>query len=1059
RESSDQSDGESIKVNCLDCGKLCSIKKAVKFGKRFRDPKCHSAYRWLTVNDPEWPTKTAEEKRQTVVANRGQGGRGTARKLVEVDKYADSAASVPYLTELRFKRKGAKWYGWSEERAQEEWDKAVRDKNVKRKTDQFGNLTIAKLSEEADVSGLRIGNKRKIQEKSKHNVGDEEAIENLATGLAQSRLDVEVKMSAASGLNLLTLSDKGPSSAKAGKAKANKSGKKPRETNAVADDPPRNPSSSKTQLDPEATKRLEKLKLDSDVVRMSQKWVGRIKTLNVEASQSLAAAEQFPELSALSNEVEGALDKLAISGPIVPMSPSMKSTRLEILGDKLQAERSSEATHALERCNSKKELGEYDKRMAGHEGLLKKALAQLDKDVEHHQEQAEKERAMKELLQARLQKKRKLMESRKAKGRAAGFKEGKAQVELQSGSGEEDGPDSDAESGATQNAPRDGENPDEDDSDGAWCFTQEADVLIRDKAFGVDFVHRNSHPDSVTFVNPTLFTSLDLNGFGFDQAVSDALYKEHVVGNDDEEDAADDARDDDQPKNLTYFKSVVASPVDEWTKSLPAVLEKLAAGANAVQGLLEQDFMSSDWSKVLSGKIQYSGPRHKWMGFSDLLWGRLVWVVGGERVCVGVPLMAFQKDLADANADINGITTRLTGMSREDIKKSGGFACLVESGDVLVIPPGYLLADVNTGALDDCPVDSEDAPADVFPVLTRDQLVNFDLGVYDAAIRLCAVHGGLCSNFKHGKKMVHCLQLQLNNVGVKDEVQSPVRIGRALKPASGPDASKAGLMELKPHDLQLVPWVSDDDDASVERAVHEALSLVTAVVTNEDSCNRDGLLDCAAVRLERVLTIPGVSIDVLNSQAHAILQQTHEDCRQAQEMWHQLVARVSRSATATGSILADAPDALGTHRDYASFVNAEQREALDKEFDEMSENKTTDPDNKDPDNKPQVPFPGLSGTFKDTTQANVDRFFDPELRRQEKEDAKSKKFLDPPAPAATNKKPSKSKPSSASKTKASPKKQPKSPKPKAKGKATAAPKAKTTEAPPPKRAKRKTASK
>ncbi|CAE7311851.1 unnamed protein product [Symbiodinium sp. CCMP2456] len=841
--SSDHSDGESIKVNCLECGRLCSIRRAVKFGKRFRDPKCHSAYRWLTTNDPEWPTKTAEEKRETVIANRGQGGRGTARKLVavheaprrnrdtaigvEVDKYSDTTAAVPYLTELRFKRKGAKWYGWSEERAQEEWDKAVRDKNVKRKTDQYGNLTIAKLSEESDVSGLRVGNKRKIQEQNKHKVGDEEAIENLAAGLAQSRLDVEVKMSAASGLNLLTLSDNSRGCAK---AKPQKSSKK-RENPAVEDGGSHNSSSSKSRLDPEAKRRLDQLKLDSDVVHMSQKWVGRIKILNVEASQSLAAAEQFPELAAplamLSNVVEDALEKFALSGPIVPMSPSMKSTRLGMLGDKLQADRRSEATHGLSRCNSKKDLSDFDKLMAGHEGLLKKALSQLDKDVEHHQEQAEKERAMKELLQARLQKKKQIMESRRAKGRAAGLKQGKVQEELQSASG--DG--SDAEPGENERGHSDGEKPEHEDAN-EWRFAQEADALIRDKAFGVDFVFRGSSSDSVTFVNPTMLTSLDLNGFGFDQAVSDALYKEHVIGNDDEDDAADDAGDADQPKNLNYFKSVLASPVDEWTKSFPEVLEKLVAGVNAVEGLLEQDFKSSDWSKVLSGRIQYSGPRHKWMGFSDLLWGRLVWVVGGERVCVGMPLMAFQKDLADANADIGGITARFTAMSREEIKKSGGFACLVESGDVLVIPPGYLLADVNTGALDGCPVESEDAPADVgvFPVLTRDQLVNFDLGVYDAAIRLCAVHGGLCANFKHGQKMVHRLQLQLNSMGVKDEVQSPVRVGHAPKSASDPET---GLVQLKPHDLQLVPWVSDDDDASVQRAVHEALSLVTAIVTNE----------------------------------------------------------------------------------------------------------------------------------------------------------------------------------------------------------------------------------
>ncbi|CAE7230711.1 PREP1 [Symbiodinium sp. CCMP2592] len=1092
-ESSDLSDGASIKVNCLDCGKLCSINKAVKFGRRFRDPKCHSAYRWLTTNDPEWQTKSPEEKRETVIANRGQGGRGTARKLVaihevEVDKYADSATAAGlmcnvaflhvaikfFFTNLvRFKRKGAKWYGWSEERAQQEWDKAVRDKNVKRKTDQYGNLTIAKLAEESDVSGLRIGNKRKIMEKNKHKVGDEEAIENLSTGLAQSRLDVEVKMSAASGLNLLTLNDNTRAGAKA-KAKPNKSSKRSREAGAEEDGPP---SSSKSRIDPEAKKRLDQLKIDSEVVKVSQKWVGRIKNLNVEASQSLAAAEHFPELSALSDEVGEALEKLALSGPIVPMSPSMKSTRLGMLGDKLQTDRSPEATHALTQCRSKKDLSEWDRRMAGHEGLLKKALTQLDKDIEHHQEQAEKEKAMKEMLEARLEKKKRAMESRKAKGRVAGIKQGKAHEELQSGSGE-DSDGSDAVPGQDKNGHGGGKNPghadNEDTKDQEWRFAQGADALIRNKAVGVDYVSRGSSSDSVTFVNPTMLTSLDLKGFGFDQEVSDAMYKEHVIGSDDEDEhSADDDGDEGKPKNLTYFKSVIASPVDEWTKSLPEVLEKLVAGVDAVQGLLEHDFMPSEWSKVLSGKIQYSGPRHKWMGFSDLLWGRLVWAVGGERVCVGMPLMAFQKDIADASADIGGICTRFAGMSREEIKNSGGFACLVESGDVLVIPPGYLLADVNTGCLEDCPVESEDAPADVFPVLTRDQLMNFDLGVYDAAIRLCTAHRGLCDNFKHGRKMVCHLQQKLN--GVKDEIQSPVRGGRAPKFASDPDASvtpeTSSLLELKPHDLQLVPWVSDDDDASVQLAVHEALSLVTTAVTNEDSSMCDGLLDCAAVRLERVLNVAGVTIDALNSQAHAILQQTHEDCHKAQELWHQLVERVSHRATASSSTSAHPrpvalSDAPGAHRDYAAFVDASQCEALDKEFDELSQSMTAAPEN-----EPQtpVPKPKLSNTFVDTTQANFDKFFDADLRRQEKEKAQARKLADPPAPTpapadAPSTKPNKSKPSkpsSAAKSKPSPsvKKASKSPKAKGKSKAKAAPKDKTKEAPTPKGARRKAASK
>ena len=80
--SEDEGPAAVIKVTCLECGETYPITDAVKFGKRWRDSKCHSAYRWLTKNDPEWESKTAEQKRATVIANRDQGGRGSARQLV-----------------------------------------------------------------------------------------------------------------------------------------------------------------------------------------------------------------------------------------------------------------------------------------------------------------------------------------------------------------------------------------------------------------------------------------------------------------------------------------------------------------------------------------------------------------------------------------------------------------------------------------------------------------------------------------------------------------------------------------------------------------------------------------------------------------------------------------------------------------------------------------------------------------------------------------------------------------------------------------------------------------
>ena len=246
------------------------------------------------------------------------------------------------------------------------------------------------------------------------------------------------------------------------------------------------------------------------------------------------------------------------------------------------------------------------------------------------------------------------------------------------------------------------------------------------------------------------------------------------------------------------------------------------------------------------------------------------------------------------------------------------------------------------------------------------------------------------------------------------------------------------------------------------RILGQPTPLTSSVTQDPSKC--DGLLDCAAVRLERVLNVAGVTIDALNSQAHAILQQTHEDCQKAQELWHQLVERVSHRATASSSTSAQPRpvallDAPGTRPDYAAFVDASQCEALDKEFDELSKSKTAAPEN-----EPQTPLPKpkLSSTFVDTTQANFDKFFDADLRRQEKEKAQARKLADPPAPAPaatpTSTKPDKSKPSSAAKSKPSLKKTPKSAKANAKSKAKAAPKDKTTEAPTPRGgAKRKSA--
>ena len=83
---------------------------------------------------------------------------------------------------VRFSNKGRKWHGWDGQRCQEEWDAAVRDTSVKRITNEYGELCIAKLATRVDSSGFRLGNKRSIGETKSFGVGDQEAIADSAAG-------------------------------------------------------------------------------------------------------------------------------------------------------------------------------------------------------------------------------------------------------------------------------------------------------------------------------------------------------------------------------------------------------------------------------------------------------------------------------------------------------------------------------------------------------------------------------------------------------------------------------------------------------------------------------------------------------------------------------------------------------------------------------------------------------------------------------------------------------------------------------------------------------------
>jgi hypothetical protein len=123
-----------------------------------------------------------------------------------------------------------------------------------------------------------------------------------------------------------------------------------------------------------------------------------------------------------------------------------------------------------------------------------------------------------------------------------------------------------------------------------------------------------------------------------------------------------------------------------------------------------EDYLGTEWRTMISCKFQFTGPTFRWVGFGELLWGRLLVVIGGERLVGGVPLHYF------AQQDIHNITdvcTCLKEMTRADIREAGGFYALLEAGQAMVTPPGYIMVDLNTGAIQNSPLDSADAPCDV----------------------------------------------------------------------------------------------------------------------------------------------------------------------------------------------------------------------------------------------------------------------------------------------------------------------------------------------------------
>ena len=83
-----------------------------------------------------------------------------------------------------FKKALRKDYGLNSERAQEEWDKALRDPKIRKGQDLFGNRTVAKLFTQTLSQGRKISNLSKVSEKVAKEITDQDDLKKLSEGQA-----------------------------------------------------------------------------------------------------------------------------------------------------------------------------------------------------------------------------------------------------------------------------------------------------------------------------------------------------------------------------------------------------------------------------------------------------------------------------------------------------------------------------------------------------------------------------------------------------------------------------------------------------------------------------------------------------------------------------------------------------------------------------------------------------------------------------------------------------------------------------------------------------------
>ena len=68
----------------MDCQETVPLEKSQRYGNCMKCSLCHSAYRFCRDNVEGWNKLTKEEKREYVLKNRNEGGRGKKRSLITI---------------------------------------------------------------------------------------------------------------------------------------------------------------------------------------------------------------------------------------------------------------------------------------------------------------------------------------------------------------------------------------------------------------------------------------------------------------------------------------------------------------------------------------------------------------------------------------------------------------------------------------------------------------------------------------------------------------------------------------------------------------------------------------------------------------------------------------------------------------------------------------------------------------------------------------------------------------------------------------------------------------